>query len=74
MNAKKTHTSVKQTKEVKNQESVSPEYIVHQLNEDVRNAVLVVSVLVNVFVLIAWLVVQVTSRYDAALINYIQNK
>ena len=70
MNAK-TNTSV--TKETKKQ-VVSPEYIVHQLNEDVRNSILVVSVLVNLFVLIGWLVIQVSNRYDAALINYLQNK
>lgn len=53
---------------------VSPEYVVSQLNQDVRNSILVVSVLVNLFVLIGWLVIQVSGRYDAALINYLQNK
>ncbi len=71
----KANTSLK---EAKNKEvikaAVSPEYIVRQLNEDVRNSILVVSVLVNVFFLIGWLVIQVSNRYDAALINYIQNK
>jgi hypothetical protein len=68
----KTQTSVKE-KETK-KTAVSPEYVVHQLNEDVRNSILVVSVLANVFFLIGWLVIQVSSRYDAALINYLQNK
>lgn len=74
MNAK-TNTSVK-AKESKSTKAiaVSPEYIVKQLNQDVRNSVLVVSLLVNVFVLIGWLVVQVSTRYDVALINYLQNR
>jgi hypothetical protein len=72
MNAK-TNTSVKESKETKSA-AVSPEYVVKQLNQDVRNSILVVSVLVNLFVLIGWLVIQVSSRYDAALINYLQNK
>lgn len=74
MNAK-TNTSVKE-KETKTTKktAVSPEYIVKQLNSDVRNSVLVVSVLVNLFFLIGWLVIQVSTRYDAALINYLQNK
>jgi hypothetical protein len=75
MNAK-TNTSVKATKETKQTKTaaVSPEYVVKQLNEDVRNSVLVVSVLVNLFILIGWLVIEVSNRYDAALINYLQNK
>ena len=73
MNAK-TNTSVKETKTTKKVAVVSPEYVVKQLNSDVRNSVLVVSVLVNLFFLIGWLVIQVSTRYDAALINYLQNK
>jgi hypothetical protein len=67
MKAKTARSSVKQDK-------VSPEFVVSQLNQDVRNSILVVSVLVNLFVLIGWLVVQVSARYDTALINYLQNK
>jgi hypothetical protein len=67
MNAKMN--SLKQSKT-----AVSPDFVVHQLNEDVRNSILVVSVLVNLFLLIGWLVIEVSNRYDAALINYLQNK
>jgi hypothetical protein len=76
MNAK-ANTSVKETKETKQTKkttAVSPEYVVKQLNEDVRNSVLVVSVLVNLFFLIGWLVIEVSNRYDAALINWLQHK
>lgn len=54
--------------------ALAPEKVVHQLNEDVRNSILVVSLLTNAFILIGWLVIQVSTRYDAALINYLQNK
>lgn len=74
MNAK-THSSVKEVKEAREKKQVvSPEYVVKQLNEDVRNSVLVVSLVANLFFLIGWLVIQVSTRYDAALINYLQNK
>ena len=74
MNAK-TNNSVKEAKETKDKKQVvSPEYVVKQFNQDVRNSILVVSVLVNLFFLIGWLVIQVSNRYDAALINYLQNK
>jgi hypothetical protein len=79
MNAKANKNSVsKTTKETKAKEkqehSISPDYVVRRLNEDVRNSILVVSVLVNLFVLIGWLVIQVSTRYDAALIYYLQNR
>ena len=73
MNAKQNTTKEKivtTTKAV----ALAPEKVVHQLNEDVRNSILVVSLLTNAFILIGWLVIQVSTRYDAALINYLQNK
>ncbi len=78
MNAKANKNSVnrttKETKGKEKQEPISPDYIVRRLNEDVRNSILVVSVLVNLFVLIGWLVIQVSTRYDAALIYYLHNR
>jgi len=74
MNAK-TKSSVKEAKQTKEAKTaVSPEYVVKQLNEDVRNSILIVSVLINMFFLIGWLVIEISNRYDAALINYLQNK
>ncbi len=70
MNAKNKSTATH--KEAK--ADVAPGYIVHQLGDDVRNSVLVVSLLINVFMLIGWLVIQVTTRYDTALVNYLQNR
>ncbi len=74
MNTKsKTHAK-ELKKSISKQSIVSPEFVVKQLGQDVRNSILTVSVLINVFFLIAWLVLQVSNRYDAALINYLQNK
>lgn len=53
---------------------VAPEFIVKQFGEDVRNSVLVVSIVANVFFLIGWLVIQVTNQFDGALIAYLQTK
>lgn len=38
-----------------------------QVGHDLRNAMLIVSVLVNLFVLTTWIALQLTSVYDASL-------
>ena len=35
-----------------------------QLNQDIKHAVLMVSLLANAFILLAWIALQVTSIYD----------
>jgi hypothetical protein len=45
--------------------------VVRQLNRDVRDSVLVVSVVVNAYLLIGWLVLQTSNRFDASIINYL---
>lgn len=37
------------------------------IGEDVRNAILIVSLLVNMFVFITWIMLQVTTQYDYAI-------
>jgi hypothetical protein len=75
----KSATNVKETKAVttrshkKAVNKEEPEVVVKQLNRDVRDSILVVSVLINAYFLIAWLVLQVTDRFDASLIGYLQN-
>ena len=75
----KNATSPKETKTVparSHKKPVSndePEIVIKQLNRDVRDSILVVSVLINAYFLIAWLVLQVTDRFDASLIGYLQN-
>lgn len=50
------------------------EVVVKQSGRDVRDAILVVSLLVNIFLFTAWLVLQVTTRFDAALLYYLQSR
>lgn len=42
--------------------------------EDLRNAVLIVSLIINLFFLTAWVTLQVTNQYDVALINALINR
>jgi len=41
--------------------------------QDVKNSVLIVSLVANLFVLTAWIAVQVTSRYDAQVASFLFN-
>lgn len=38
---------------------------------DVRNAILIVSLLFNLFILIAWIILQVTTQYDAEVARFL---
>ncbi|HET6747475.1 MAG TPA: hypothetical protein VFH06_05205 [Candidatus Saccharimonadales bacterium] len=42
-----------------------------QTGQDVKNAVLIVSVLANIALFVLWLTVQLTSQYNAALASWI---
>ena len=42
--------------------------------QDVRNAVFVVSIVLNMFIFIAWLAMQVTTRYDAQIAGFLFNR
>lgn len=44
-------------------EQVLPAF--NQTDQDVKNALLIVSLLVNAFILIGWITLQVTTAYDA---------
>ena len=74
MNAKDKNMNKKEIskKDHKKEVTVKPEVFARQLNRDTRDAVLVVSVLVNAYVLIGWLVLQVSDKFDASLIGYLQ--
>lgn len=41
-----------------------------QTERDLKDAVLTVSVFVNMFILCLWVAVQMTSQYDTALVNF----
>jgi hypothetical protein len=41
------------------------------MTQDLKNAVLIVSVVANLFILSAWIALQVTSQYDVQLSNFL---
>jgi hypothetical protein len=43
----------------------------NQTEQDAKNAILIVSLLVNAFVLIGWVTLQVTSMYDAQIATFL---
>lgn len=47
---------------------------VFQTSEDAKTAILVVSLLVNLFVLCLWVAVRITDKYDAALGAFFFNR
>ena len=42
--------------------------------EDLRTAILIVSVIINLFFLIAWVTLQVTDQYDEEVISFLFNR
>lgn len=45
--------------------SVQPVFAELSMNEDLKHSILIVSVVVNLVVLTAWIALQVTTQYDA---------
>lgn len=44
------------------------------MSQDLKTAVLVVSVIANLFVFTAWLALQVTTKYDVQIANFLFNR
>jgi hypothetical protein len=42
-----------------------------QMSQDLKSAVLIVSVVVNLFIFTAWIALQVTTRYDTQLASFL---
>lgn len=66
----------KQKNESKNvalETEVSTDAAMTQTINDFKNSTLLVSVLVNMFILTTWLVLQITDVYNPAIIGYLQN-
>jgi hypothetical protein len=65
--AKKTNT--KQTPEINNSAVISS-----TMTQDLKNAVLIVSVVLNLVVFTMWVALQITSRYDLQLASFLLNR
>jgi hypothetical protein len=41
------------------------------MTQDLKNSVLIVSIVANLFILTAWIILQVTSQYDTQLMGFL---
>ncbi len=48
--------------------------VVSSIGQDLKNSILIVSVIANLYVLTAWIALQVTTRYDTQLVNFLFNR
>lgn len=55
-----------------NESAVSTEAVMNQTVADFKNSALVVSLVVNAYILTTWLVLQVTDQFNAQIITYLQ--
>lgn len=55
---------MKNNTNIQNEAAALAVAIDQQLNQDIKHAVLMVSLLANAFILLAWITLQVTSIYD----------
>ena len=61
-------------KENKNVQTEFGVAITDQVSHDLRTAILIVSVVANLFVFTAWLMLQVTTKYDMQIANFLFNR
>ena len=62
---------VKQNKnEIETEELLTQEGAVSTVSQDLRNSLLIVSIVANVMVFALWLTLQVTSQYNSALTSF----
>lgn len=67
----KTNTAKKES----NIESVAAEAVqVSHMSQDLKTAVLIVSVVANLFIFTAWLALQVTTQYDNQIASFLFNR
>ena len=57
-------------KQQKQTEDISTAVASFQTGQDVKTAVLIVSVLANIALFVMWLILQLSSRYDAAVASW----
>lgn len=62
-----------ENKHVEQQIEVS-ELALTNVNQDLKNSILIVSVVTNLAVLTLWVTLQVTSQYDSAFANVLFNR
>jgi hypothetical protein len=66
----KTNTDNKQTANI-SENSKEAVTTTSNMSQDLKNSVLIVSVVLNLFILTAWIALQVTPRFDAQLSSFL---
>lgn len=65
-------------KQTNNQQATSATSLVsvvnHHVTQDLKNSLLIVSIIANLFVLTTWVVLQVTTQYDSQLTSFLFNR
>jgi len=64
-------TVTKTTKKTSGKKSATPSTRVVTTADDVKMAILLVSVTINVAVFIAWLAIKITTKYDAQVMQFL---
>jgi len=67
----KTNTTKNETAEAIDEVQVMP---TSSMSNDLKNAVLIVSIVANLFIFSTWIALQVTSQYDTQLANFLFNR
>jgi hypothetical protein len=60
-----------QTQKVEAKTETEVSTAIFQTSQDVKTAILIVSVLANVTLFVVWLMLQVTTQYDAAIAGWL---
>lgn len=65
------------TEKTQNIEQLSPAEAVianQYVSQDLKNSILIVSIVVNLFILTTWIALQVTTQFDSQLANFLFNR
>ena len=64
----------KKTATVQIEEAISSALPASQMTQDLKTAVLVVSVFANMFIFTVWIALQVTTKFDAQIASFLFNR
>ncbi|RYX78414.1 hypothetical protein EON76_05970 [bacterium] len=71
MKQKTKTTKAKKLVETIEVDAASQALVINQTDQDLKTAILVVSLLINAFVLVGWILLQVTTVYDTQIAAFL---
>lgn len=71
MKQKTKTTKAKKLVETIEVDAASQALVINQTDQDLKTAILVVSLLINAFVLVGWILLQVTTVYDTQIASFL---